>query len=785
MQTIQLSVSKIVSLVLRSGDIDSRFRDAAAMHKGSAAHRKIQKESGKNYEKEVSLRLEMVVDGISLALSGRADGIITAAGGGIVIDEIKTTTLPIDVAFRQHQSHLAQGKCYAHMLLQNTEKPPAKIGVQLTYFQQESEEIRRYNWDFTAAELEEFFNDLIEKYTQWLRFERDWAIIRDESIAITDFPFPAYRRGQRELAVAAYRTIGAQKKLYVSAPTGIGKTLSTLFPAIKAMREGLAEKLFYLTAKTVTRAVAEDAIGLMAARGLRFKSVTLRAKEKICPNVQCICTPDACNRAKGHYERINDALLDLLENNDLIIPSLLSEYAQKHQVCPHEYELDASLWCDLVIGDYNHVFDPTVYLHRYFSSEKKYEDKNYVLLIDEAHNLVDRVRSMYSAVLSKSTFSPILRRLRGKDPMTRALRRALRGLDTYFADIATENGGRLSRANEDLDMVFKALAALFATSAGEWLASNKTGDHDLFNEVLNLFFDTEKFLLIADLYDSHFVSITEINSKFADVSITLFCLDPSKVVANMLNRGKAAVIFSATLAPLPYYRDILGGAPDDPMLSLPSPFDPDRLLTVAHCGISTKYDERQSSYIPIAEAIHGTISRRKGNYFAFFPSYEYMWRVYDLFTEKYPDIQTVLQDSEMSEEEREEFLQKFDSGNTETLVGFVVLGGIFSEGIDLKGDRLIGTIIISVGIPQVSLRQNLIRNYFDQKNGNGHDYAYTFPGINKILQAAGRVIRTETDSGIVLLIDSRYAQQKYKALLPAHWTDLHQIQSIEELPRTP
>ena len=781
METIKLSIGTIVGLVMRCGDIDSRFRDTAAMHKGSAAHRKIQSRAGDGYEKEVALRLEAVADDIPIILQGRADGIITDKNGGITIDEIKTTTLPLDVIFGQHEQHLAQAKCYAHMYLCTADiDVPDTVCVQLTYFQQESEEIRRHTWDFTPAELAAFFDDLLDKYTIWLRFQRDWAVLRDESIRHTTFPFDTYRRGQRELAATAYRTIRAQKKLFATAPTGIGKTLSALFPSVKAMAEGLADKLFYLTAKTITRGVAEDAIRLMTDdSGLRFKSITLRAKEKICPNAECFCTPDACERAKGHYARINDALYDLIEHNDLITADITIEYARKHNVCPHEFELDSSLWCDLIIGDYNHVFDPVVYLHRYFGAESKYDDKKYVFLIDEAHNLVDRVREMYSAGLGKAAFSHIAARLRGKDVLTRVLRKASREVKDHFADAAEmlEHQGTTSRVQAAQDAVFRDAVGLFAAAAGDWLAANKTNDFAA--DVLSLYFEVQRYLLIADLYDEHYTAITELKGK--DVAITLFCLDTSKAAAQMLARGKAAIIFSATLSPLPYYRDILGGNDEDVMVNLPSPFDPDNLLIIAHCGISTKFADREKSYEPIAQAIGQTIGNRRGNYFAFFPSYEYMRYVHEEFVRQHPDVDTMMQSTEMTEEAREDFLRAFDADNEETLIGFVVLGGIFSEGIDLKGDRLIGAIITSVGIPRVSLRQDLIRDYFDNKNGQGYDYAYTFPGINKVLQAAGRVIRTESDSGVVVLIDSRYQWGKYRALLPRHWDNVRGVWDLARL----
>ena len=781
MRPIKISVTKIVDMILRCGDIDNRFNDSSAMHKGAIAHRYIQKrqkESGENYNHEVSLKHEIEIDGIPVILQGRADGIITNDDGSFIVDEIKSTTMPLEHIYKQHPQHLTQGKCYAYMYLQTLENPPKTIGVQLTYFHLESEEIQRHKFDFALEDLASFFEGLLSKYAMWLRLEREWKILRDESITKTTFPFEAFRKGQRELAIATYRAISAQKKLYASAPTGIGKTLSTIFPSIKAMAEGKAEKIFYLTAKTITRKAAEDAVRLMAQKGLRFKSITLRAKEKICPNEECICNPEHCPYAKGHYDRVNDALMDMLEH-DIITPDVTLKYAKDHMVCPHELGLDAAVWCDLVAGDYNHVFDPAAYLHRFFGNEKKSEEKNYIFLIDEAHNLAERVRSMYSATLRKSAFSYVLNRLKDKNALSKEVRKTLRQVNVYLKEMVKKHEQARSNVEQDMDMDFKALIILFGAAAEQWLASKENSDREIYGEILNLYFETTKFLMISDIYDEHYTYISEISG--ADIAITLFCLNPSNIIADRLERGKSSILFSATLAPLQYYKEILGGSDEDLIMSLPSPFDPSRLLTIVHSGISTKYHDREASYAPIAEAINVVASGRKGNYMCFFPSYEYMQKVHDLFCENYPGIKTLPQKSGMTEEERIEFLTQFDCSNPETLVGFVVLGGIFSEGIDLKGDRLIGSIIVSVGIPKINLRQDQIRNYFDKKYNRGYDYSYVFPGMNKVLQAAGRVIRTEEDSGIVLLIDSRYATPVYRNLMPRHWEDIHIVRNIEDL----
>lgn len=774
---MRVSVRKIVEHVLRTGDIDSRYSDSDAMLAGAKAHRKLQKQMGENYRAEVSLTLETEMGGIPVKLYGRADGVFEEEGGGLTVDEIKTTTLSFEQIGEQQAVHLGQAKCYAVMLLAGLEQPPETVAVQLRYYHLETGETKTERFEYTAAQLAEFFEDLTRRYGVWLKLEHDWRITRGESSQAAAFPFPAYRKGQREMAVAVYRAIEQQKRLYVQAPTGIGKTLSSLFPSIKAVGEGKAEKLFYLTAKTVTRAVAEDAMRLMQGGGLRFKSLTLRAKDKSCPNDETICTPDYCARARGHYDRVNGALLDLIAHNDLITPDIVAEYAEKHRVCPHEFALDAAIWCDLIICDYNHVFDPVVYLKRFFSEE----GGGYVFLIDEAHNLCDRVREMYTAALRKSDFSQLKSALKDKHSASMKLKRSIGQLTKRMLAIGREleADGLKTRVDKEYDAEFAKLLLHFTTAAGDWLAESRRNPHPMQNDVLSLYFEVMAFLGTAELYDSHYTSITETFGR--DVKLTLFCLDPSEIIGKKLGLADAAALFSATLTPLPFYREILGGGAEAWTLSLPSPFDSQRLLLAAHAGISTKYADRDASLSPLAETLYTAISGKKGNYIAYFPSYEYLRKVYEAFAEAYPQVETAVQEGSMDDDARRAFLARFDAENAGTLLGFCVMGGVFSEGVDLKGERLIGSVIVGVGLPKLSLRQDLIREYFDEKNGRGYDFAYVYPGMNKVLQAAGRVIRSESDYGIVLLIDSRFDTAKYKSLYPEHWAHLKILRNTGQL----
>ncbi len=766
MEPIRLSVRRITEFVLRCGDIESRFVDPNAMWIGTAAHRKLQAAMGPDYQKEVKLEMLTELDGIPVRLSGRADGIILT-DGHLLVDEIKTTTAPLSKLFEQKELHLGQAVCYAHMLLQKLAPPPDSITIQLTYYQLNTQEKEIHQFEYTPREIADYFNELMASYAVWLRFERDWRRLRDDSIHATGFPYPAYRKGQREMAVAVYRTIERRRKLYAQAPTGVGKTLSTLFPSVKALGEGLAEKIFYLTAKTVTRTVAMECASLLRANGLRLKSVTLRAKEKICFCEETRCTPDYCEFAKGHYDRINAALLELLNREDMITPALIEESAREHRVCPFEMALDLTLWADLVICDYNHVFDPMASLKRFFGDDEAQGE--YIFLIDEAHNLPDRVREMYSAALRRTDFSRTHRELRGRSAPVKKLRKALIDISQCLTGIyeELENGCCVDEAPK---RELLGYVNAFLSAASDWLAREQA--NPLQKAVLELYFNAMAFASAAELYDSRYATIIEKEST--DTLYTLFCLDPSAITAKRLGLARASVLFSATLTPLPYYRDILGGTDEDYLIALASPFDPARLLICAHCGISTKYRHREKSAAPVAEAIALTVSAKKGNYIAYFPSYAYMKQVYDIFIQARPDIPTLIQESAMKEDARAQFLSRFDADNPNTLVGFCVLGGSFSEGIDLKGERLIGAVVVGVGLPEINLRSDLIRDYYDRERGirergDGFDYAYVFPGMNKILQAAGRVIRTEEDKGTVLLIDSRFGTPEYRRLYPAHW----------------
>ncbi|MDL2287908.1 ATP-dependent DNA helicase [Oscillospiraceae bacterium OttesenSCG-928-F05] len=771
---VRLSVRHVVEFALRCGDLDSGFSDSDAMAEGARAHRRIQKSMGPGYQSEVTLSEEVVMGGIPVLLQGRADGVFEEDGVPI-IDEIKSTFMSFERFEAQAPLHLGQGKCYAYMLLKTLEEAPAQIGVQLTYVRLDDGEVRRRREYFSPEALEGFMDDLCAKYGAFLAFQAAWKLERDVSIAALEFPFSAYRSGQRELAVAVYRTVERAGTLFAEAPTGIGKTLSALFPSVKAMGEGKAEKLFYLTAKTVTRAVAEDAAARLAARGLRMKTLSLRAKDKICVQETRECTPEACPCAKGHYDRVNTALLELLRGEDALTPGVVSALAEAHKVCPYELSLDAALFSDLIVCDYNHAFDPVVYLRRFFGGG----GGNYVFLIDEAHNLVERAREMYSAELEKRAFSKLKTALKGRGRETRTLRAGLEAVNRAMLERRRdmEDEGERRRAAAEADMALTGAVFQFCAAADQWLAANRGGVHPLHSAVLELYFSALAYTETAEHYSEHYVTLYE--AARGDFKVTQLCLDPSGRLEEALKRAKAAVFFSATLSPLAYYKEILGGGEEAKLLRLGSPFHQENLLLLAHRGISTRYKDRERSLAQVAEALYTAAARGGGNIMAFFPSYDYMQAVHRLFAETFPEIRVMIQENTTDEAVRAGFLAEFREENTAPLLGFCVMGGVFSEGIDLVGRRLSGAVIIGVGLPKVTLRTDLIRTYFDEKNGGGFDYAYVFPGMNKVMQAAGRVIRTESDRGFVLLIDDRFGTAKYRALYPEHWRGMRTVNDTE------
>lgn len=764
---VQISVRSLVEYVFSSGSIDTEFRSSKALRDGTKAHQRLQKQYGESDQHEVYVSAEIAYEGLLFVIDGRCDGLLTGTDGDtLTVDEIKSTSG--DIALLEENSypvHWAQAMCYAYMVAHD--RGLSHMRVQMTYTQVDTEETRYFVREAAYEELERFVHEVIQSYYPYAQVKYDHEQRRNQSIKELQFPFPQYRKGQRKLVGAVYKTIQDGHKLFAKAPTGIGKTISTLFPSVKAMGEGVLQRFFYLTAKTITRTAAEEAFYLLQDKGLQLQVVTLTAKEKVCLKDEVKCTPAHCEFADGYYDRVNEAVLDLLKQETVMTRTVIEAYARKHRVCPFEFSLDVAYAADAVICDYNYIFDPRVNLKRLFEEQKR----KTTLLIDEAHNLVDRAREMYASELHKSVFLTLQRDFKG---VNKEVHDAAKAINAYFIALRKQVGDREMMVESGLPDSLLVHVEAFIAVADKELARS-AGGNTVSALLLDAYFGAQNFVRISKLYDERYVTLA-VNDR-NEVSVKLVCLDPSHLLRQMGKGYRAHVFFSATLSPLSYFMDTLGAGEDDYSVTVPSPFAKEQLEVFVQ-PLSTRYQDREHSRTQIARSIYELVTGRAGNYFVFFPSYAYMSSVYGAFTDLVGEvadesqvISVLVQQAKMTEEEREHFLAAFQAGAEQTLVGFAVMGGIFSEGIDLVGDRLTGVVVVGVGLPQLGPERNLIKDYMERTGKNGYDYAYVYPGMNKVQQAGGRLIRSETDHGVLMLIDDRYLQPRYQELLPEEWRD--------------
>ena len=767
---IRISVRNLVEFIFRSGDIDNRIGKGAqkeAMQEGSRMHRKIQGRMGMEYRAEVPLKLEVPQEQYVLALEGRADGIITNADG-VTVDEIKCMYTDVTRFEEPIFVHKAQAMCYAYIYaLQNGLD---QISVQLTYCDLDTEEICRFEEAFSFFWLERWFQDMMEAYRKWTDFQFAWRKIRQTSIQTLEFPFP-YREGQYKLVGDVYRTIHRKKILFIQAPTGTGKTISTLFPAIRAVGENLGDKIFYLTAKTITRTVAKDTCDLLKAKGYRGKVIVLTAKEKMCPCEEMDCNPSNCLRAKGHCDRVNDAVYDLITTEEDFTRERMLAQAEKYQVCPFEMSLDASLYADIIICDYNYVFDPNVYLKRFFSEEEK---GDYIFLVDEAHNLVERGREMYSAVLVKEEILTVKKLVRGKDrKLEAALEKCNRQMLEWKRECETYTIYESIGAFAFSLMRLMSLLDIFLQSRGE-MPERK--------EVTEFYLNLRHFMNMFERVDENYVLYSDFDEtdRFC---LHLYCVNPSVNLQECLERGKSTIFFSATLLPVNYYKNLLSSKKDNYAVYADSAFREEQRLLFIGRDVSSLYTRRTlGEFHRIALYIQQVLRAKKGNYLIFFPSYRFMEDVYEQFLAvNEQEADCMMQSGNMNEADREEFIQEFSNPRGKSLAAFCVLGGIFSEGIDLKEDLLIGVLIVGTGLPQICNQREILKEYYQEENGQGFDYAYQYPGMNKVLQAAGRVIRTASDRGIIGLLDERFLRSDYRQLFPREWSQ-YEVHTLDSLP---
>ena len=757
---VRISVRNLVEFILRNGDLvsGSSISDKEAMLKGSRLHRKIQKQMGSHYQPEVSLKKDIEYDDLILRVEGRADGIFSQ-DDRFCIDEIKGVYKNLELMEEPVLVHRAQALCYAWIYLDEHELE--KIDIQMTYAHLDTEVIKRFRETLTRAELKQWYEELTDSYHKWLAYQIEWREKRNESMKKLEFPFE-YRKGQRKMVSGIYHAISKKEQIFIQAPTGVGKTMSAVFPAVRAIGQGMAETVFYLTARTITRTVAQDAFEILRDRGLLFKVVTITAKEKLCFCDKPECDPEKCPYAKGHYDRINDAVYELWTTEQSFDRETLLRHAQKWQVCPFEMSLDLAVWMDGVICDYNYVFDPNVYLKRFFGENVS---GNYLFLIDEAHNLVDRGREMYSASIS---LDDVIETRKFVKPYSQKLWKKLGKVKKQMEELKQNCGEWKVQENAGV----LPISLLSVQGEMDQLLEEPPAQ-EVVDGILDFYFAVRNFLNISELVDDNYVvyAAFDDNGRFY---LKLFCVNPAENLQKYLDKGNSTVFFSATLLPLQYYRKMLSTRSENFGMYVESPFEQKKRCLMICRDVSSKYTRRgYEEYRKIAEYIARMSWQKKGNYMVFFPSYRLMEDVYQVYQDEFSVswVRCISQHASMTELEREEFLEEFTEETEETLVGFCVMGGIFSEGIDLIGDRLIGAAVVGTGLPQVNCEREILKGYYDEKGEQGFDYAYRYPGMNKVLQAAGRVIRTKEDTGAILLMDERFLNRDYRNLFPREWND--------------
>ncbi|GBG94338.1 ATP-dependent helicase [Ligilactobacillus salitolerans] len=775
-----IGIRQMVEFILRGGDLNpATARSQNTAQEGARIHRKLQKDWEQSCKSEVYLKKNFQVADNEWTIHGRADAIHQVDEVYDEIREIKTSTLAYEELSQNTLTlYFGQAKVYAHILMEQNDLDELKLS--LYYFQTSTEQLTIKSINYTREQAAEFFTELTAEFAWWIEFKAQLRTKRNASCHKLSFPFNEYRKNQHQLAGAVYKSIHLHKRLFVEAPTGTGKTISTLFPAVKALGEKEAERIFYLTAKQSTRKVAEEAGQLMEEKGAILKAVTLTAKDKIVFPEEKDVADTENPYFLGYYDRLKPALKDILANETLMSRAVIETYARKHNIDPFEFSLDVSLFCDLIICDYNYLFDPQVYLQRFFTDK----DEANIFLIDEAHNLADRARSMYTKEVSSNHLANLLSSCQAQPKATARLTKKLEKLATQFETLKDPLRNYQQESliiEEELDGLTQKLTQL-TDYLSTWLQENP--ESSLHDEVLDFFFECRSYLKISEFYGPEFRTRLQYDSAAKSLRVKIFCLDPSRLVDQQLKLGGSSILFSATLSPLGYYQEILGGEKNSLAYQLPSPFAPEKLAVITTQYIQTTYRKREANQAKVLGAIHELTQAKIGNYLVFLPSYSYLKQICLAYQEQYPGEKVIWQENEMDANAREQFLTTFTAHPTESLVGFAILGGIFSEGIDLKGERLSGTAIISVGLPPSDPELDALKDYYTAQGKDGFQYAYQLPGVNNIFQAAGRVIRGQHDTGVVLLLDERFTQTRYTRFYPAHWQNYQILHDQNELTST-
>lgn len=747
---------------------DLQVGGSSRMVEGGQAHRARQnlaREAITDYRSELPLSITVFGTLVALEISGRADGLFRR-GELCVVEEIKLASSGAVHMTDAWPEHWAQAACYGHMLCAS--RGYEAVCLRVLYVDPEGGEAACFERHAGAERLAADFDVLATAYLAYVEERVAWRARRDAGLAGLAFPYDAYRDGQRSFAGNVYVAIRDRKRLLAQAPTGIGKTMAALFPALKALGEGLTNQLFYLTARTTGKLVALAALDQVRRGGAPLRVLELTAKEKCCPREGGMhCDPEACPFIKGYFLRIGGALEALRAQGGDWKREEVYRLACEHRVCPFECSLALCEMADVVVCDYNYAFDPGARLQRIFPQRR-----DLTLLIDEAHHLVDRARDMLSAGLDSGAlrgFRKAWRAARGmKNPLYRAATALLKAMELIRREMGEDSEGHRAEA------LLIGEARAFAQCASEALDQHALPGRMLLDTFLNV----QVYCACAERYDDAYITLLRRRGK--ELEVRLSCLDPAPYLAKCTARLSGVVAFSATLTPLRGYARLLGmDVETDGLLSLASPFPPERLKVVCR-RISTRWAHRADTADEVAAAVAAMVTAREGNYLCMFPSYAYLRDVRALLEPRLPDARLLTQSGDMDEAARAEFLAQFVPGER-SLLGLVVMGGAFGEGIDLPGDRLRGVAVVGIGLPQVGVERETLRGHYERMLSDGFAYAYRYPGITRVQQAVGRVIRTARDVGVALLIDDRFIHTEVASLLPPHWYPIAQARSASEV----
>lgn len=759
----RIAIKELAYFVCQSGNLTSEFFSNSDMQRGQKAHEYLQSKYNEDSSAEVYIKKELSYMNDTYILHGFIDGVLDI-DSEIIIEEIKSTTKELDeLTTDYHKEHLAQLKLYGYLYA--LEHQMESIHLRLTYISVVDYDIKSFDLIVGLNDLEDFTFELLEEYISFLKMLDESEYQKEKTIQEIQFPFEDMRQGQRDLMRAVFQAMTQEEILYTIAPTGIGKTMATLFSALKTLKKN--DKLFYLTAKGSGKNAPVEAIQLLSSKGLKIKTIDITAKRKICNASLKNCNPEECPFAIGYFDRLRAATMDIFANYDVYDNLTISEVSSKHKICAFEFSLYLSYFCDIVIADYNYVFDPHAHLVRYFEDDT-YKPK---VLVDEAHNLISRSKEMYSCMISEGDIRTIRSKLNGLKPSVRSeCNKIIELINDYRKNLADKAIYVSSFPNTDLNVMIRTLTSKCEQCFEE---NKKIKDKD---EVMEAYFKLLDFSRVSDVFG---VSHRQIVKLYKDeVSIQYYCLDASNFLLETIQSSiHGIVFFSATLYPIEYHCNLLS-AGNGKYLELESPFPTDNLDIIIHHGVSTKYKDRMESIDTILETIEILTSTHQGNYIIFFPSYQYLQMVVDALES--PEFECIIQKNNLSDIQRQEIIEKFKT-TTNTKVGFFVMGGVFAEGIDFIGDALSGVIIVGVGLPMVCDENNILKDYFEEEYHQGFDYAYVYPGFTKVIQAVGRVIRSEEDRGIAILIDERFGYSKYLSLMPRHWQRKRYITNIYDL----